>query len=331
MSLTRWLLALFGAVLVASVVGGAVLVAVVGETDVQPGRREVAAWDRCRSEALGYSIAYPAGWHTDGKCSFFDPEPFTVPENSDFYGTALEVQVPQESFENIVRGFTDERFARTISRRDVIVGGRRAVLAESEATGEGLFERGFRTYAYVVDVPGRPPIVVQATRAPGTEWAGRRAIADRAVRSLQLFAPAQDELPFPVAEKRDAIVAAARARDYDALAALVDPKQFTYSFGGPFPGGPAAYWREAARSESRDPLPILAAVLALPYTKDGELYIWPFAYDRNPKTLTPAERRQLSAVATERELESWATAGSYYGWRVGITADGRWTFFVAGD
>jgi hypothetical protein len=330
--IVRWLLALVGVLLVASVAAGAVFVLVEGESSVEAeAPRPVARWPRCASPALGYSIAYPAGWHRDRNCAFFDPKPFTLPENSDFYGAALEVQVAQDSWANVVRGLTDRRFARTISRRDVRVGGRRAVLVEVESTGEGLFERGYRLYAYVVDVTGRPPIVVQATRRPGAAWGNRKQVADRAVRSLRLSNPAVAGLPDPVARKRAAVLAAARAHDYDALAGLADKRQFTYTYGGPQPGGPAGFWRRSAQSGGRDPVEILAAVLELPYTREQQIYVWPFAYDRDPASLTPAERRQLAPIATEREIDIWAEAGSYYGWRAGITGDGRWIFFVAGD
>ena len=187
MKLLRWLLALVAVFLIATAVAAVVLVAVEGESDVEANApRPVRPWPRCESTALGYSIAYPPGWHHDRTCAFFDPEPFTVPENSDFYGAALEVQVAQDSWANVVRGLTDARFARVLSRRELRVSGRRTVLAEVESTGAGLYERGYRVYAYVVDVPGRQPAIVQATRKPGQAWAGRKAVADRAVRSLRV-------------------------------------------------------------------------------------------------------------------------------------------------
>lgn len=187
MRAVRWLLALVAVFLIATAVAAVGLVALEGDTDVEANApRPVRPWPRCESVALGYSIAYPPGWHHDPNCAFFDPEPFTVPENSDFYGAALEVQVAQDSWANVVRGLTDTRFARVISRRDVRVNGRRAVLAEVEATGAGLYERGYRVYAYVVDIAGRPPAAVQATRRPGSEWDSRKAVADRAVRSLRV-------------------------------------------------------------------------------------------------------------------------------------------------
>ena len=171
---------------IAPAAAAVILVFVEGQTDVgATPPLGVRPSPRCQNAALGYSIAYPRGWHHDRNCAFFDPEPFTVPESSDFYGAALEVQVAQDSWANVVRGLTDARFARVISRRDLRVNGRRAVLVEVEATGAGLYERGYRMYAYVVDVPRRPPVIVQATRRPGGEWAGRKPVADRAVRSLR--------------------------------------------------------------------------------------------------------------------------------------------------
>ena len=319
--------------LVATVGAAAVLVLVEGESDVEAEPpRQVAPWPRCRSDALGYSIAYPTGWHHDRSCALFDPRPFTVPQNSDFYGTALEVQVAQDSWENVVRGLTDERFARTLSRRDLRVGGKRTALLEVEATGEGLYERGYALYAYVVDADPRPPVIVQATRRPGAAWGERKRVADRAVRSLRL-APdrATAGLPPAVARKRAALLAAAQAGDYDELARLANPGGFTYTYGGPQPGGPAEYWRRTAEATGREPAEILAAILRMPYTREQGIYVWPFAYNRPPASLTPAERRQLAPIATEEQIDMWVEAGSYFGWRAGIDSDGRWLFFVAGD
>jgi hypothetical protein len=134
-----------------------------------------------------------------------------------------------------------------------------------------------------------------------------------------------------VAEKRAAMLDAALARDYDALAALADREQFTYTFGVPHPDGPAGYWRDASARGERDPAELLAALLQLPHTRQGGTYVWPFAFDRPPASLTEAERRQLERIATPEAIAGWEQAGSYLGWRAGITRDGRWLFFVAGD
>ena len=240
-----------------------------------------------------------------------------------------------------------------LSREDVEVADRPAVRIEARATGEGLYEKGLLVYVYVVDRTSRPPLVLQTFRAPRSRWVERKAVLDNAARTLVLFRPgAQPEggpvtqapLPVPVARKRAALLAAATRRDYEQLEELADPREFHFTFGNG-EGGPAAYWRELesnrlAPAWASDPSPAeaLAAILEMQYTVDapasdsGErIYVWPFAYDKEPGALTPDEAELLAPIASARELEQMAQFGSYIDWRAGITADGRWIFFVAGD
>ena len=142
--------------------------------------------------------------------------------------------------------------------------------------------------------------------------------------------PAEESLPGPVAEKHEAIVDAAHALDYDELETLLDPKTFTYSFGEG--GDPIGYWR---RLEERGETPILGdylpAVLAMPWAKQGPLYVWPSAHAKKPAQWTEEDRKALEQLYTEEEIRRFEQAGSYLGWRAGIRKDGTWLFFVAGD
>jgi hypothetical protein len=139
-----------------------------------------------------------------------------------------------------------------------------------------------------------------------------------------------DELPPAVAKKRDAIVAAARAFDYDGLEKLLDRKTFSYSFGES--GDPVGYWR---RLEEEGEVPILGdylpVILGAPSAKRGDVYVWPSAYGKSPSTWTADDRRWLTNLYTEQEIREFERAGDYLGWRVGIRKDGKWLFFVAGD
>jgi hypothetical protein len=143
-------------------------------------------------------------------------------------------------------------------------------------------------------------------------------------------APAKDQLPGPVAEKKEAIVDAAHALDYDGLEALVDTTNFTYSFGES--GHPARYWR---RMEEEAEVPILGdflpTVLAMPWAKLGPVYVWPSVHAKKPSRWTEQERKALEQLYTEKEIRRFERAGSYLGWRAGIGEDGTWLFFVAGD
>lgn len=143
---------------------------------------------------------------------------------------------------------------------------------------------------------------------------------------------ADEGLPVAVAAKRDAILAGADAGDHEAVAALAD-EGFRYSFGGPVEGGPAAYWKEIEATTGDRPLEDLAEILKLPYTLSQGYYVWPFVYDDTDlSALSEHEVELLQPIVEPGELEAYAEAGSgWLGWRAGITPDGRWQFFVAGD
>ena len=288
-------------------------------------------WAHCVDTAQGYDVEYPSQWHVArGRfaCSFFDPEPFTVPANSDFGGTALEVASTQQSFDELLGSLIDTRFARTELREEVTVGNHRGFRLELVATGNGLEQRGTRTYGYLLRRASGPPVYVRATARPG-ERVRHRDVVDHAAVTLRTFAPAlaapaADLLPAPVDEKRRAILAAASSGDVDAVAALADADEFSYTFGGDVPGGPAAYWRER-QANGDDPLADLAQILRMPYTLSTGHYVWPFAYDKTADTLTEYERELLEPLGTAFVGEG------YLGWRAGFRPDGRWVFFVAGD
>jgi hypothetical protein len=247
-----------------------------------------------------------------------------VPENSDFAGAALEVSTTQQSFDETLAGLIDTRFARTELREQLTVAGRPAFRLELVATGEGLEERGTRSYGYLIARAG-PPILVRTTARPG-EPLEHRPVVDHAAATLRPFASTPvdapvDEaiLPAPVAEKREAILAALEQGDVAAVAELA-ADDFRYTFGENVPGGAAAYWRE-----NPDALEALGEILGMPYTLATGHYVWPFAYDKPANTLTDYERNLLEP------LETTYAGESYLGWRAGFTPDGSWVYLVAGD
>ena len=137
-------------------------------------------------------------------------------------------------------------------------------------------------------------------------------------------------LPAPVEETRREILAAVAAHDYEALAALIPESGFTFSYGA----GDSAidYWQDL-EAAGETPLETMAGLLALRHTRAGNVYVWPWAYDRDPARLTNAQKDALAGAgaATREQLDQMGELGHYLGWRLGIRRDGTWVFFVAGD
>ena len=173
------------------------------------------------------------------------------------------------------------------------------------------------------------------TRATTTTTGPSPTLAPTCSAAQLAAEPVAEDLPEPVAAKRAAIVAAAVACDYDALAALAgDP--FSYSFGDS--GDPAGHWRglEGSNDVQTPPMGTMVELLDMPYgTIDAggvTYYVWPsaFAYD-SWAAVPEVDQEPLRAIYGDADLASFARFGSYIGYRVGITADGTWSYFVAGD
>lgn len=176
-------------------------------------------------------------------------------------------------------------------------------------------------------VPGTTtPAPTTATTVPGPRCSASDLSPD---------VPPQADLPKVVADRRRAIVEAAVACDYDRLADLASSGtgSFNFSFGAE--SDPATFWRDGERRGDR-PLWYLAKVLALPqafqpgpsFAAAQDTYLWPAAavgIDQDWSALRAA------GLYTPEELDSMRQSGSYLGYRAGITSEGDWIFFVAGD
>jgi hypothetical protein len=137
-------------------------------------------------------------------------------------------------------------------------------------------------------------------------------------------------LPAAVEETRAALLEAAESGSYEALRQHIPSDGFTYSFGGPIEGGPIPYWQQLERETDERPLEILGEILRMPYVLSRGIYVWPWAYTvESAADLSEHERELLAPLGPPSRLVVEGTG--YIGWRAGITPDGSWVFFVAGD
>jgi hypothetical protein len=159
---------------------------------------------------------------------------------------------------------------------------------------------------------------------------------------LLLAAPveAQDavrctEIPDVVAKTRDAIIAAAGQKDFQAFSPLIDRNAFADSVGDDVE--PISYW-EGLLKQGDDVRPIMAALLRMPCAvyngAEGEVFTWPSAADLPYQKLTKKEIAALQKLYQGQLADQYIEGpevGYYVGWRLSINSDGTWSEFVAGD
>ncbi len=146
------------------------------------------------------------------------------------------------------------------------------------------------------------------------------------------------KLPVPVARMRELIMAAARAGDFEALRPLIGSgEDITMLSLGGIDGDPIEFFKSLSGDEDGlEIMAILLEVLEAGYVRldagtDNELYVWPYFFAWPLDKLTPVQKVEMFRILTAGDYEDMRSFGGYIFYRVGITPEGRWRFFVAGD
>jgi hypothetical protein len=147
-----------------------------------------------------------------------------------------------------------------------------------------------------------------------------------------------EALPEPVRRMRELIREACLTGDLEALRPLlgIEPNGTQLSLQG-YEGDPIDFLRQiSGDGEGQEILAILYEVLDAGYAHidegtDEELYVWPYFFAVPLESLDARQRVELFMLVTAGDYEDMKAYGAYIFYRVGITPDGRWQFFVAGD
>ncbi|MFM2280667.1 MAG: hypothetical protein RLZZ444_2898 [Pseudomonadota bacterium] len=145
-------------------------------------------------------------------------------------------------------------------------------------------------------------------------------------------------LPAPVQKLRVALVEAAASGDVERLRPLLgNAKEPTQIAIGDAPEDPIL----GIKSISGDPdgREILAIMLDILSTgaalvdkgTPNETYVWPYFAEKSLDKLSPPEIVELYRIVTAADVVDMKEFGGYNFYRIGISADGKWKFFVAGD
>ncbi|MBB3998920.1 hypothetical protein [Aureimonas pseudogalii] len=148
----------------------------------------------------------------------------------------------------------------------------------------------------------------------------------------------EDELPTPVRDLRRKLIEAARTGDVEKLRPLLETgAEPTALSASPGDEDPIEILKGASGDGNGvEMLAILLETLEAGHVRlgqdgDNEIFVWPYFTQVNLETLTKPQLVELFELVTAGDYQRMVANGSYDFFRVGISPEGRFEFFVAGD
>jgi hypothetical protein len=143
-------------------------------------------------------------------------------------------------------------------------------------------------------------------------------------------------LPEPVAKTRERLLAAAHSGDLNQVVAMMKsgtPPIFSLNDDK----DPIAFWKaNYPDSEGVEVLAILIEILETGFVHvdkgtPQDMYVWPYFARMPLKGLSAEQKVELFKIITGTDYKDMIKFGAYNFYRLGISPDGTWQFFVAGD
>ena len=147
------------------------------------------------------------------------------------------------------------------------------------------------------------------------------------------------KLPQAVQDTRKKILDIAKAGKIDALKPLLgDGGEASPLLSlGEYDGTPLEFLKSlSGDSNGQELLAILVDLLEAGYVHldadtPSEVYVWPYFFAYPLEKLDDRQMVELYQIVTAGDFEEMKGVGAYIFYRLGITPDGSWKFFVAGD
>lgn len=186
------------------------------------------------------------------------------------------------------------------------------------------------------DVPGADAPDAEIT-GPAAAPGGAISVPAGVAQGLPALTDVE-ALPFAAKALRALIVEAAKTGDIEKLRPMLGSGLLGVQLAGaPLEVDPVDYLKSlSGDGEGREILAILLDLLDGGFVlheggAGGPVYVWPYFVARDLNALTPEETVDLFRIATAGDLEEMMAAGGYNFYRIGITPEGRWAFFIAGQ
>lgn len=194
------------------------------------------------------------------------------------------------------------------------------------------------------DKPSSPLDDVPADPAKSVPQTPEDAAADPARPNIDPKAPLPvveydlTKLPAAVLEMHTKIVAAAKSGIIENLRALIgaNENQTQFTFGSQDEDPLAFLLSLSGDSGGQEILAILLEIMDAGYVHldsgtPQDLYVWPYFFAIPLDKLTDIQRVELFKIVTSGDVEDMKSFGSYIFYRAGISPDGKWRFFLAGE
>lgn len=144
-------------------------------------------------------------------------------------------------------------------------------------------------------------------------------------------------LPKAVQKKRQALINAARTGNVGALRSIFEANGYVPTLVYDEIDDPIQHLKDTSGDgEGQEILAILLEVLQAGYAHvspdtDEEIFVWPYFAHIRLDTLSPEQRVELFTLVTAGDYEDMKAFGAYNFFKVGISPNGVWQYFLAGD
>lgn len=180
------------------------------------------------------------------------------------------------------------------------------------------------------------PSTPAAGTRPAVTAAQRPAIVDNMPR-----APGTSKgLPAPVADMREALLAAVASGSIDDLALPLSWNELKPDVADKVSDDPIGHWKKVSGDgNGREVLAVLGRILDMRAARlatgsDPEntaVYVWPYLAELDLSTLKPAEEVDLYRLMSPAEAKAMRDGKRWTWWRLAIGADGTWHSFRRAD
>ncbi|MET0358905.1 MAG: hypothetical protein ABW055_05660 [Pararhizobium sp.] len=174
-------------------------------------------------------------------------------------------------------------------------------------------------------------------QTPGQQSPGKTPAAEVEEGPVEVLTDIS-KIPKPVARMRELIVEAAASGDIERLRPLLGKGETATAIGDSEEETDpvAAVKGLSGDADGLEILAIMLDVLSTGFTvidkgTPDEMYVWPYFAAKSLDSLTPPEKVDLMRLVTAGDVAAMQEFGSYNFYRIGITPDGQWKFFIGGD